>query len=87
MGPTPPALTVSNLTLPPVAGSAALTALIDEARLLMNHPYENNWWESYVRDYAARFPARLLNDIEARNEGVPAYPSVAGGHGHGHGTP
>ena len=73
MGASPRGLTVSQLTLPPVTGSAAMTALLNEARLVVGHPYENSWWETHVRDYARRFPARLVNDIEARNEGVPHY--------------
>ena len=85
IGATPRGLTVSQLTLPPVAGSAALQALLNEARLLVAHPYDNNWWELSVREYATSFPARLINDIEARNEGVPFYRNVGGTGGHGHG--
>jgi hypothetical protein len=84
IGPTPRGITVSTLTLPPVTGSAAMQALLNEARLLIAHPYDNNWWEPSVRQYAASFPARLINDIEARNEGVPSYRSAGGAGSHGH---
>jgi hypothetical protein len=50
-----------------------MIALINESRLLLGHPYENNWWQPILRDYATRFPTHLLNDIEARNEGVTLY--------------
>lgn len=71
--PNPVRLSVAHLTLPAVVGSTALTNLLNEARLLVNHPYADNWWEAHVRDYAQRFPDRLINDIEARNEGVPFF--------------
>ncbi|HEV7745429.1 MAG TPA: DUF4157 domain-containing protein [Pyrinomonadaceae bacterium] len=83
MGASPPGLTVATLTLPPVSGSPAMISLLNEARLLVNHPYENRWWESDVRNYARQNPARLINDIEARNEGVPFYPVGAAGQSHG----
>jgi hypothetical protein len=83
MGTSPAGLTPATLTPPAPTGSPAMIALITEARLLINHPYENRWWETYVREYARRFPDRIVNDIEARNEGVPLYPAGPGG-GHGH---
>lgn len=75
MGASPRGLSVQTIAMPAVSGSPATQALLNEARLLVAHPYENNWWEQHVRDYARRFPDRLLNDIEARNEGVPLYRS------------
>jgi hypothetical protein len=70
---SPFGLTIAQLLLPPVAGTPAMQALISESRLLVAHPYDGNWWEQPVRDYASRFTSHLINDIEARNEGVPLY--------------
>jgi len=53
--------------------SPALIALLQESRNLLTHPYEGNWWENVVRQYAKEHPAQLLADIEARNEGVPLF--------------
>ena len=49
----------------------ALRALIEESRLLLNHPYENKWWEAPMREYAksTNGGAQLRADIEARNAG------------------
>ena len=49
----------------------ALRALIEESRLLLNHPYENKWWEKPMREYAqsTNGGAQLRADIEARNAG------------------
>lgn len=71
MGPSPRGLTVAPVTLPPLAGSPATIALMTEARTLLAHPYENTWWEPHVRAFAASHRDQLINDIEARNEGVP----------------
>jgi hypothetical protein len=73
MGASPNALSVQTLNLPPVTGSPATQALLTESRLLVAHPYDSTWWEQPVRSYAQRFASRLINDIEARNEGVPLY--------------
>jgi hypothetical protein len=78
LGAAPRRLTRDTITLPAVTGSPAMVNLINEARLLVSHPYDNTWWERYVRDYARMFPARLINDIEARNEGVPFYRGAPG---------
>lgn len=83
MGAAPRGLVVSQLTLPALTGSAALIRLLSESRLILAHPYENNWWQPIVQTYAQKFASRLMNDIEARNEGVPFYRDSAGGsHGH-----
>jgi hypothetical protein len=82
MGASPRGLSVQTLNLPAVTGSPATKALLNESRLLVAHPYDNTWWEQHVRTYAQRFPGRLINDIQARNEGVPFYSSAGGGHGH-----
>jgi hypothetical protein len=76
--------TVSRLTLPQPTGSPATVDLLNESRLLLAHPYESNWWQHHVRDYAQRFPDRLINDIEARNEGVPFYRTASGAPQEGH---
>jgi hypothetical protein len=47
----------------------ALVALIKESRLLMGHPYENDWWMPLVRGHVRKHDKQLLADIEARNEG------------------
>ncbi len=49
--------------------SPAVTALIAESRRILNHPAEDPWWVPIVTDYATRFRAQLLTDIEARNQG------------------
>jgi hypothetical protein len=76
----PAALTLSTVTLPNaatdfagVARTPQHRALIEEARLLMNHPYENNWWETSVRQYIGAHQAQILADIEARNQGVATF--------------
>jgi hypothetical protein len=65
--------TVAAVPLPPLTGSAATVALMSEARMLLGHPYDNTWWEAPVRQFAAAHADQLVNDIEARNEGVPFY--------------
>jgi hypothetical protein len=53
----------------------ALRALILESRLLLNHPYENRWWEAPMREYAKSVNggAQLRADIEARNAGYATF--------------
>jgi len=61
----------------------ALRELIEESRLLLNHPYESTWWVPTVSGYMRRFPTQTLADIEARNAGYAAFrrPGEArGGH-------
>lgn len=60
--------------------SPAVTELIEESRMIINHPYESNWWEPTVRSYIAQHKDRILMDIRGRNAGVPAHGT--GGHGH-----
>jgi hypothetical protein len=76
----PAALRVHRFGMPDLATTAdgharspAHRALIAEARLLLDHPYENPWWRPIVRAYVAAHPAQLMADIEARNEGVPLF--------------
>jgi hypothetical protein len=52
---------------------AALRALIEESRVLLNHPYESRWWVPFVTDYITRFPDQTLADIEARNAGYATF--------------
>ena len=73
MGNAPRGLTVAAVTLPPLTGTPATVALMTEARTLLAHPYENAWWEPHVRAFATAHRDQLINDIEARNEGVPLY--------------
>lgn len=73
MGGAAPPLSVAAVPLPALAGSAATVALMSEARMLLGHPYDNTWWEAPVRRFAAAHGDQLINDIEARNEGVPFY--------------
>lgn len=58
------------------ARGPALHALIEESRLLLNHPYENRWWEAPMREYAksTNGGAQLRADIEARNAGYATPP-------------
>ncbi|MGZ8649843.1 MAG: HET-C-related protein [Solirubrobacteraceae bacterium] len=65
----------------------ALRALIEESRLLLNHPYENRWWEAPMREYAksTNGGAQLRADIEARNAGYATFRRPGEqreGHGH-----
>jgi hypothetical protein len=76
----PRGLTLTNITLPSTATNfagvgrrPAHVALIEESRLLMNHPFENNWWVNTVRQYIQTHSARIMADIEAPNEGVPLF--------------
>ncbi|NJK32121.1 MAG: hypothetical protein HC927_06730, partial [Deltaproteobacteria bacterium] len=48
---------------------ARVVDLIQESRLLLNHPYENPWWVPVLTDYVNRNQAQILADIEARNLG------------------
>jgi hypothetical protein len=65
---------------------AAVKALIEESRLLLNHPYENAWWEGIVKDHIRANEKQLLADIEARNAGYATLRRAgeprAGQHGH-----
>jgi hypothetical protein len=80
--PTP--LPVTNITLPDASRTIdaawqggrrgpALQALIEESRLIMNHPYESTWWVQLVIDHINSFPAQTLADIEARNAGYATF--------------
>jgi hypothetical protein len=51
----------------------ALRALIEESRLLLNHPYESTWWVALVTDHIRRFPDQTMADIEARNAGYATF--------------
>ncbi len=87
MGASPRKLEVQTLALPPITGSTATRLLLKEARLIVAHPYDSDWWQSPVRRFATKFPDRLMNDIEARSQGVPLYriPGTATKPGHPHG--
>ena len=80
--PTPLATTTINLpdshrTIDPAwlggQRGLAVRALIEESRILLNHPYENRWWVPFVTDYINRFPDQTLADIEARNAGYATF--------------
>jgi len=74
----PTGLMVRTVKLPDLKGSPATVALQEEARRIMGHPYSNEWWKDTIRDFAKAHGEQLVNDIEARNEGVALY---RGGHG------
>jgi hypothetical protein len=46
-----------------------VAAVIEESRLLMDHPYESTWWVAIVRDHISRNQLQIAADIEARNAG------------------
>ncbi len=79
----PVGLSQSTVTLPNAsqdfaghARGSAQTALINESRVLLNHPYESNWWVEVVTHYIHEHSDRILQDIEARNQGVPTFRRV-----------
>jgi hypothetical protein len=74
----------------------AVRGLLQEARLLLNHPYESDWWHPIVTRYIEEYPRIVSASIEARNAGYLVFrrkgktlPTGSaeideGGKGHGH---
>jgi hypothetical protein len=54
---------------------AALQALLNESRLLINHPDSNKWWEPIVTKYAEQFGPSLSAEIKAKNAGYTKMPT------------
>jgi hypothetical protein len=59
-----------TITLPPITGRPpALTALLQEARDIISHPYEGTWWVGDVTKFIQDHPKQIAAEIEARNRG------------------
>ncbi|WP_410670172.1 DUF4157 domain-containing protein [Amycolatopsis sp. cmx-4-68] len=68
----PRSFTRQDVTLPSLGGKPpALQRLLAESRLLLNHPYENTWWEPVVLAHVRAHADQIATDIAARNSGVP----------------
>jgi hypothetical protein len=68
------ALEAGNVTLPPLPPQdTAFRELIEEARLILSHPYQNPWWTEALRSFIARNPEQMTWEIRARNEGHPLF--------------
>lgn len=76
MGASPRPLAPASVILPALTGSAATVALMTEARTLLAHPYDGTWWQPPVRGFALSHRDQLVNDIVARNQGLPFHRRV-----------
>jgi hypothetical protein len=78
--PTNP-LAQQTLTLPSLANVAnpAVKGLLETSRMIINHPYENNWWEPHVKKFLVDHPEQIAEEIRARNAG---YVKFDGNHHH-----
>lgn len=67
-------LKASKITLPSVQHKRkAIRELMEEVRIILSHPYENDWWEEPVKDFIKRNPEQMIWEIRARNEGYPVF--------------
>lgn len=67
-------LTVASLPLPKLDGHPAKRrALLEEARRIVGHPYEDTWWVKPLTDFVKSNPAQVAAMITARNEGYAAF--------------
>lgn len=82
--PNPRALERGTYTPPDLPTAGPVRDVLETARMIMNHPYDANWWHDVVRQYIQNHPDQIRNDIMARNEGVPFFrrPGESGGHHH-----
>lgn len=68
----PAGLSTAEITLPQYVNPPFID-LLNEARIVLNHPHENNWWIPIVLEHIKKHNQQILADIEARNTGVPFF--------------
>ncbi|RZL43592.1 MAG: hypothetical protein EOP00_22470, partial [Pedobacter sp.] len=69
--PTNP-LAQQTLTLPSLANVAnpAVKGLLETSRMIINHPYENNWWEPHVKKFLVDHPEQIAEETQRRIEAL-----------------
>ncbi|MFF1909546.1 DUF4157 domain-containing protein [Kitasatospora sp. NPDC058218] len=68
----PRTFALREVTLPALSSRPpGLRHLLEESRLLVDHPYESTWWEQTVIEHIRAHADQIATDIAARSSGVP----------------
>jgi len=75
------ALKQENVNLPSFNNvpNPNVKALLETSRMIINHPYENDWWKPHVVDFMKKHSAQMAEEVRARNAG---YVKFDGNHSH-----